>query len=316
MLNHPFKGLGKLIAGAHLSAATGAAEESDWLLACEEYRKAKSETSLNAQESRAASEAFYQYSKSRLASGATADAASLAAEAIIFGHCDPLVRVRETLMRRLLAREDEWRRGDRRSTPDQQLASWRRNGCLGSDIQPVSPGDSLHAVYCMGAYNPRSFSHARNTLSGSVGLLKQGDSECGVILGTLLGAFAKSQTDLVRQSDLIVPIPGEYSRESGRGINPPRTLAEGVGELLALPIFDDILYRTPSAHSREVDEETLSKSYHLGTRIGGSRLDGRVVLLLDDITTAGKTLRVCARLLRQAGISRVFGIALARTQRS
>jgi hypoxanthine-guanine phosphoribosyltransferase len=42
-------------------------------------------------------------------------------------------------------------------------------------------------------------------------------------------------------------------------------------------------------------------------------VEGRHVILVDDVLTSGATMRECARVLREAGARSVTGIALART---
>ena len=44
----------------------------------------------------------------------------------------------------------------------------------------------------------------------------------------------------------------------------------------------------------------------------GTRLEGRVLVLVDDVMTTGATLDACARVLKQAGAREVRALTLAR----
>ena len=44
-------------------------------------------------------------------------------------------------------------------------------------------------------------------------------------------------------------------------------------------------------------------------------IQGKNILLIDDVITTGATVSACARLLRQGGSNKVFPISIARTKR-
>lgn len=54
------------------------------------------------------------------------------------------------------------------------------------------------------------------------------------------------------------------------------------------------------------------RAYRPGNQI--AKVRGRVVLLVDDITTSGATLRAAARVLRAQGATAVIGCCLAHTE--
>ena len=45
------------------------------------------------------------------------------------------------------------------------------------------------------------------------------------------------------------------------------------------------------------------------------QIQGKNVLLIDDVITTGATINACARLLQQGGAQKVFPISIARTKR-
>jgi len=47
--------------------------------------------------------------------------------------------------------------------------------------------------------------------------------------------------------------------------------------------------------------------------INNLKIKGKDIILVDDVATTGNTINECARVLKKAGCSRVYGLVLART---
>ena len=43
-------------------------------------------------------------------------------------------------------------------------------------------------------------------------------------------------------------------------------------------------------------------------------LQGKSVVLIDDVETTGSTLKECAKVLKKAGVSKIYALTLARTE--
>ena len=124
---------------------------------------------------------------------------------------------------------------------------------------------------------------------------------------------------LLRSSDWLVPVPLSPGRLASRGYNQAwelvkalRTLQPGSPAGLA-----DALVRLGDAP----DQHSLPREQRLRNLRGAfvahpdrvAQLQGRRLLLVDDVSTTGATLRSTAMALRQAGAADVNALVIART---
>lgn len=134
-----------------------------------------------------------------------------------------------------------------------------------------------------------------------------------------LMAEAPGAVDLWRDCDGVVPIPLAAARLAERGYNQSWELAKALRRLAG-----DAPAPWPQALVRvglSPDQHRLSRVQRLNNLSGAfaahpamvPRLAGAHVLLIDDVSTAGATLRAAAGALRQAGARQVSALVLART---
>jgi ComF family protein len=114
--------------------------------------------------------------------------------------------------------------------------------------------------------------------------------------------------------DIVVAVPLHRGRERSRGFNQSHELARHLAELAGLPCEGHAMRRTR-------DTEPLAKTMHREERraiVEGAfaaraeRVDGRRMLLVDDVVTTGATLDACARALLEAGAAEVRCVTWAR----
>lgn len=116
------------------------------------------------------------------------------------------------------------------------------------------------------------------------------------------------------QVDAIVPIPVHRSRRRKRGFNQSEILAEVMAEYLKLPLEAGMLVRS----KRTLPQKELSAVERLKNLSGAFRAgeipEGiKSVLLVDDIYTTGSTIEACARVLKCAGIERIYFAVICMT---
>lgn len=111
-----------------------------------------------------------------------------------------------------------------------------------------------------------------------------------------------------------VPLSGKKRRQ--RGFSQTELLARGMSQYLGVPVSGAAIYHTGlggtqmALGSREKREENAKISFAVHK---GVRLDGKTVLLVDDVQTTGATLRACSVLLTARGAKRVYCVTAATT---
>ena len=121
-------------------------------------------------------------------------------------------------------------------------------------------------------------------------------------IGTSLGqAFAQEikESGFFEGIDVIVPVPLAKERERQRGYNQSVLIAEGVSQATGLRVEKNILKRLHFAQSQtQLDRwERLKNVEQQFQSLSPETLQGKHVLLIDDVTTTGATLIACAQAL-------------------
>jgi ComF family protein len=114
--------------------------------------------------------------------------------------------------------------------------------------------------------------------------------------------------------DLVVPVPLFGRRQRLRGYNQSALLARELSRLGGLPLAERGLARrrdTPP-QARSVDAEARRRNVAGAFAADRRRVEGRRVLIIDDVMTTGATLDACAQALRQAGAASVWALTFAR----
>ena len=113
----------------------------------------------------------------------------------------------------------------------------------------------------------------------------------------------------------MVPVPLHKKRLNRRGFNQSEILAERFAADYKLEVAKNILIRTknvkPQAdiEDREHRLNNIEGSFACPNQEG---LDGRNIILVDDISTTGATLNECAKALAEKGAGKVRALVIAR----
>jgi ComF family protein len=123
-------------------------------------------------------------------------------------------------------------------------------------------------------------------------------------------------TDLMGSAEIIVPVPLHPIRLWRRKFNQAALLARHVAAATALPVEAGALVRrrrTPSqtALGRNARRANVAGAFAV-PHGAAHRIEGRRVLLVDDVYTTGATLDACAQVLRRAGAAGVDALTFAR----
>jgi ComF family protein len=116
--------------------------------------------------------------------------------------------------------------------------------------------------------------------------------------------------------DLVVPVPLSPQRLADRGFNQAEVIAHAVGKHLNRPVDSGSLVRnkhTPM-HRAAMDRKARQRTVENAFSVNRPKLiEGRTILLVDDIYTSGSTASNCAKALKKKGADSVLVFTLART---
>lgn len=131
--------------------------------------------------------------------------------------------------------------------------------------------------------------------------------------------MAQAGRELLRDADLLVPVPLHWTRLFMRRYNQAALLALAIGRLTGVKVAPDLLVRrkrTPSlAHSgASARAKTVSGAFIVPPRRCPQAEDRRIVII-DDVFTTGSTVGACARALARSGARAIDVLTLARVVR-
>ena len=143
----------------------------------------------------------------------------------------------------------------------------------------------------------------RGAVRGLILRLKfSGDTQAAALLAPPMAEAAEEA-----ESDILVPVPLGRQRQRERGYNQAYLLAMLVGRLRGLPAEECLLRtrntkRQSGLHTIRERRQNLDGAFALKP---DADIQGKRVLLVDDVRTSGATALACARVLREGGAADV-----------
>lgn len=130
------------------------------------------------------------------------------------------------------------------------------------------------------------------------------------------GWMARAASSILTRDMLVVPIPAHWTRLFSRRYNQAAMLAQALAREERLDYAPDLLLRPRHTPPQEGMDRTARFKNLSGAIIPhpkrGNALEGRKVLLVDDVMTSGATFAAAAEACSQAGASGIFTLTLAR----
>lgn len=117
--------------------------------------------------------------------------------------------------------------------------------------------------------------------------------------------------------DALVPVPLTKRRQRERRYNQSERIARGIAEVTGIKVETRVLKRTAFKESQthkshEERRENVEKAF---TAVKGHLLEGKHVLLIDDVITTGSTTTECAKALKRIPGIRISILALSFTSK-
>jgi ComF family protein len=121
--------------------------------------------------------------------------------------------------------------------------------------------------------------------------------------------------DFAVNADFIIPVPMSRFKRERRGFNQAEIIAEALSEKLSVPVRTDTLKKHGSfvAQHKLKREKRQANVSHLYYKGNTENLEGKTVILVDDVVTTGSTLNECAKLLVSFGVKEIIAVAAATT---
>lgn len=162
-----------------------------------------------------------------------------------------------------------------------------------------SHASALRRVWWLSAYS--------DVLKGLVTAMKLGR---GRAIGRSLGNVCAEALPYVPSDTLVVAVPTAPRRVRRRGFDQSRLIAQALAIEKGLSVHTALSRRSNVDQIGKSRTERIKQMKHVFSVCGS--VEGKTVLLVDDIITTGATIESAARCLRDAGAAHVDAVTVAR----
>lgn len=195
-----------------------------------------------------------------------------------------------------------------------------------SDIEPVS-GERCKVCfnlkqYCNCASYPKFYIRSASPFVYSKSIKAAVLSLKRIKNKRLAKFFAENMARTVNKKfkntefDAIIAVPLHKSKKLARGFNQSELLAKELSAILGVPYLDNVLVRIAKGKAQHTLKYKQRRENIKGLyAAGGIPIECQRVLLVDDVMTSGATMNECAKTLRLEGVSRIYCVAAAKTER-
>lgn len=118
--------------------------------------------------------------------------------------------------------------------------------------------------------------------------------------------------------DFVTAVPLHWRRQWQRGFNQSQLLAGSLSRRSGLPLISPLRRVKSTAAQASLSNtgrrRNVSGAFVARRRIAG-RIEGKRILLIDDVMTTGSTATACALALKRAGAARISLLTVARVDR-
>lgn len=138
-------------------------------------------------------------------------------------------------------------------------------------------------------------------------------------IGTHLGNLYANELidlDVFKTVDFIIPVPLHQKRFYERGYNQVTTFCEALENKLKIPMLDDILVKTKNLKSQtnKTKEARLENNKNVFLIQNEHKIEGKHLLIVDDIFTTGATIEACAREILKIENTKISILTMAYSQ--
>ena len=192
---------------------------------------------------------------------------------------------------------------------------------FGFDVEGVENEHGSHCLQCLNY--PPPYDSARAAM-------KYNDHSRDMILGfkhadqthnalAFVPWLKKAGAEMLSEADAIIPVPLHRLRLLKRRYNQASIMAHYLGRECNIPVLHQALLRTRSTQTQghlnfEQRRKNVKSAFAVNDKYK-SRIEGKTLILIDDVYTTGSTVKECTKALRKAGAKSVHILTLARVVR-
>jgi len=182
------------------------------------------------------------------------------------------------------------------------------------------PGEGARCAACMA--RPRAFDAARAAcLYDEISrdpILKLKHADRTDLAPMFARWLSRAAADLLAEAEAVAPVPLHRFRLLKRRYNQAAEIARPLARLAGVPYLADALIRrrateTQGGKSGAHRKRNVAGAFHVPAH-RRAQVEGRRILLIDDVLTTGATAEGCARALKRAGAARVDLAVVARVK--
>ena len=116
----------------------------------------------------------------------------------------------------------------------------------------------------------------------------------------------------VRKPDALIPVPCHSSRRRQRGYNQAEILSCELGKILGIPVCRKLVKRIRYTEpQKKLDNRMRKHNLQKAFAVTRSMEGVKSVLVVDDIYTTGSTIDAVAKVLKKAGVSKVYFLTIS-----
>lgn len=134
----------------------------------------------------------------------------------------------------------------------------------------------------------------------------------GILLGEKIAETISAKSNDWK-IDLIIPVPLYHLKKAERGYNQSDFIAKGISKNLKIPYSNEAVKRERYTESQtklnhKEREENVSGAFKVKRK---KNIEGKNLLLVDDVITTGSTIRECGKVLLDNGAKLVYACSVA-----
>ncbi len=161
------------------------------------------------------------------------------------------------------------------------------------------------------SYYSKFVFEADKTLQQIIHALKYNQKfKLGEFLGTILAEGIKSRE---WQLNVIIPVPIHHLKKAERGYNQSDYISKGISKSLQIPYSVNSIKRiryTETQTGLNMNDRALNVANAFKVK-SSKKIQGKNILIVDDVCTTGATLQACGKVLKDAGANTVYACSIA-----